>query len=534
MDRKTIIKLILGVIVVLLVCNCVQFSYGFYDRTMKQKNHEAIEVFINDEVTYEADQLDEQMAMIEDWLNNRHISDGDRGHLYERMSLVYKNRGDNANMYRAIGYALYYLDKSDELSYAVNIYLDQVNFYIVNFNYELATEELEKAKNICDFDDIERLEVRSYAYRLEAIIDEYYGRLEKAEENLLKSKEIINQSTTGIYEEPYRAMIDANLAKVYIGQERYEEAQAIIDYHEGSELFTQDIYREVLVRDFIIPYYEAKCVLAAKSLSNDEIKEVIDEFIDYCQSYGYEKNELNLLLYLMKNVPSEDPEKNEEVYQIINETYEKAMNNESQYATTLVNGQVESSIEAMAREQREKDKEWSRVQAIIMYVMFVALLCIVIIAITQNAQKDGLTKIGNRKAFNRVVDKLKKSQDLYALIMIDIDDFKHVNDTYGHQKGDEVLIELSKILSDIENKTVIPYRYGGEEFVVVLTRSSVSAVEVFAEQIRSLFEKKIWDFGDSVTVSIGAAVGSGKADVLKEADDNLYKSKNNGKNQVTF
>ena len=125
--------------------------------------------------------------------------------------------------------------------------------------------------------------------------------------------------------------------------------------------------------------------------------------------------------------------------------------------------------------------------------------------------------------------------------MIDIDDFKNVNDTYGHQFGDLILKNISDASLSIIRGSDILARYGGEEFCVVLPDTDKKGAESFAERLRILVEKQKTLYNRtepvSVTISIGIAesVKSTKTpeQLLDQADTALYASKANGKNKVT-
>lgn len=163
------------------------------------------------------------------------------------------------------------------------------------------------------------------------------------------------------------------------------------------------------------------------------------------------------------------------------------------------------------------------------------------------ATKDGLTGIYNRSTFMELLSsELNKKEDVksdlgLALLMIDIDDFKHVNDTYGHQTGDLILKELSAILKSSIKRTDFIGRYGGEEICIVLNKISREDSISVAERLRSITEK--YDFmyeGNlvKITISIGVVFKRNNVclncrNLVKTADSNLYQSKHNGKNQYT-
>ena len=121
------------------------------------------------------------------------------------------------------------------------------------------------------------------------------------------------------------------------------------------------------------------------------------------------------------------------------------------------------------------------------------------------------------------------------MLILDIDYFKKVNDTYGHQVGDEVLVHVAEILQIQARATDIVARYGGEEFVVLLPHTNMKESKRIAEQLRRNVAQSKWQI-ESVTVSIGiATITEQDSDVtmLNNADQALYISKENGRNRVT-
>ena len=123
--------------------------------------------------------------------------------------------------------------------------------------------------------------------------------------------------------------------------------------------------------------------------------------------------------------------------------------------------------------------------------------------------------------------------------MLDIDKFKNVNDTYGHDIGDEVLKQLAQTMKDTFRKTDIVARFGGEEFIVFLSMTSPEKAFIAAEHIRKAVEKlKIKSKGELIPITISVGVSdcqSTNLDILiKQADEALYHSKENGRNQTTL
>ena len=146
-----------------------------------------------------------------------------------------------------------------------------------------------------------------------------------------------------------------------------------------------------------------------------------------------------------------------------------------------------------------------------------------------------LTNIITRKYFEQrfteILSNLDKTNESFTILMLDIDNFKSVNDTYGHLKGDEVLAEVAKTIKDSIRKTDLVGRYGGEEFIVLLNDSNVILGKEIAEKIRVNIEQmKIPGINRKITASIGLSQypnhSQVKEELINKADQALYYSKN--------
>ena len=155
---------------------------------------------------------------------------------------------------------------------------------------------------------------------------------------------------------------------------------------------------------------------------------------------------------------------------------------------------------------------------------------------------DTLTHLLNRRSMDNYLQAAHKQantgQTTFCLLLMDIDDFKSVNDTYGHDCGDEVLKAVAGIISNGVRKDDSVFRWGGEEILVLLNTDEGKALSI-AENIRREVEEFVLNYRDelkiSVTVTVGLATyGSGKSiqEMMDEADAKLYYGKRHGKNQV--
>ena len=161
------------------------------------------------------------------------------------------------------------------------------------------------------------------------------------------------------------------------------------------------------------------------------------------------------------------------------------------------------------------------------------------------ALRDGLTGLLNRRYWESCLEREFARHQRYdspvSLVIFDIDHFKRVNDTYGHQTGDEVIRSVAEITSRLARETDFAGRYGGEEFVVLLPGTHLEGAAQFAERLRQAVEQQVLDYQGSplsYTISLGVAtISDDMANyqiLLERADKALYASKEQGRNRVTL
>jgi len=159
----------------------------------------------------------------------------------------------------------------------------------------------------------------------------------------------------------------------------------------------------------------------------------------------------------------------------------------------------------------------------------------------QKSNIDSLTKVFNRRALTTYLQKIcdeASSKFNIHMLMLDLDDFKIINDTYGHLAGDKVLIFISKILKQTLREGDKIFRYGGEEFIIILNRTDNIFCEKIANRILELIRANNLIYKGStlrVTASMGTTLfkeGDTPDSFIARADEALYRAKENGKNQI--
>jgi diguanylate cyclase (GGDEF)-like protein/PAS domain S-box-containing protein len=160
--------------------------------------------------------------------------------------------------------------------------------------------------------------------------------------------------------------------------------------------------------------------------------------------------------------------------------------------------------------------------------------------IKKQTYTDELTQLNNRKSYNKRVAELLSQRQRYhntfSILMFDIDFFKSINDVYGHQKGDEILVRLSNIVASMTRANDYAFRVGGEEFVILLTNTALANASVFAQKLRGKIESDLSPFEErTITISIGVTEvqeDDTTVSLFKRVDKNLYEAKENGRNKV--
>lgn len=161
---------------------------------------------------------------------------------------------------------------------------------------------------------------------------------------------------------------------------------------------------------------------------------------------------------------------------------------------------------------------------------------------TLMAMKDPLTLLNNTRAFNLAYQALKKrhgkTEQTFAVGLIDLDGFKTVNDTYGHSKGDDVLVEFAQVLKSTTRHSDVVARMGGDEFIVILQDIDLNAIEDYEKRLRKSFLlsglKQQFGIDFSMGIRTYDELPENIDEATHQADLLMYQSKVHGKSQTTI
>lgn len=161
--------------------------------------------------------------------------------------------------------------------------------------------------------------------------------------------------------------------------------------------------------------------------------------------------------------------------------------------------------------------------------------------LTVLSSTDYLTKLYNRKEIDVLLKNnenlFRRYKDIFSIILLDIDDFKEINDTYGHLVGDKFLIEFASILSKNTRETDFVGRWGGEEFIVICSKTNKSDALKLSNNLKNIIAETKFDFVGQKTASFGVSMykeNDSIIELLSRSDDAMYLSKKAGKNKITF
>ncbi|MFS2071515.1 GGDEF domain-containing protein [Pseudomonas sp. CT11-2] len=196
------------------------------------------------------------------------------------------------------------------------------------------------------------------------------------------------------------------------------------------------------------------------------------------------------------------------------------------------------------RNQRFSDEEQGHLESLLSALLYPMRNALLYRAATQSALRDPLTDTGNRIAMDqtlqREIEMSRRHSQPLSLLMLDIDHFKQINDTYGHSAGDEVLKAVAaSIKSQLRNVDMV-FRFGGEEFMILLSNTSREAAAMVGERLR--FAAQAQDYvaeGKTIelTVSLGCSTllpGESAESLLRRADSALYVAKREGRNRLAM
>lgn len=481
-----------------------------------------------------------------------------------------------------------YSAQHDDYNKLLYLYLDFADFYFEKEKYHLSLSFLNQIAILP-----EKITDNHTAFRIDLLYGDIYFNLlayEEADTFYLKVYDLLEKNTFKEIKRENKIYLLYKLSLNKIKLKYFIEANKYIN--KGINLSKQN--KKLLFKFYLLKsqiYYnnsifgEAKKILEeAESISSEENRDELNLYRFY--TFYYEDKHKNSsvlenisfqILSKLENIKEENEEKYKDYFYVIYlyyvsvnkheealyyfEKYHKffkdffeneLQHNISELRDSLENEIQENNLKSNLQKSKtnkllfEKNLKIKEQQNLIIIVFSIIIIFIIILLVRnifvkhklkRYSEIDDLTKVYNRRFTSRMAHKLHDSKNKYSLILFDLDHFKNVNDTYGHQTGDEVLINVCEKTKEFLRSNDYFGRYGGEEFIIFLPDTEIKNAIYIAERIRLEIEKLVFEANSDLNITASFGVNSFNPaltinDVFEITDKRLYKAKNNGRNQV--
>ena len=531
--RITDNKLYVTIISLIVLNLALLFGARIYGSVMEHINQKKIDS-INEYIESHREERPDGSKLLLPVLKLNALSTKQKAYIYSQLSIDYYYRSQLADFFNSVSYAVFYSEQTGNIEQVIYLYSLLAQYYLGIGADKSAYETILTAHQLKDFYEIEDIPIRDQALHA-------YGRylLDKNDyENALKVQNQMVEDSKIMMQNDFffgmHALRRALCFKAYILmiQGKIEEAYKITEdtlkkyYTEDEELSHLTVY------DFLLPALRVKTMWA---LHNQDYKKALEfnrEYRKVACRYNFIMKTTLLTKEVLASLPESMIKERTEL------TQELAVNSEILVQTYLDDytgvtaKNLYSSVENLRyTAEKESSKRYFLQSSLILIVIFLILILLLIVVYSET-QIDGLTKLFNRRALNIRVGKLASAGKRYSAIMIDIDNFKKLNDNFGHDFGDEVLKTVASILIKNQSHNVKCYRYGGEEMVIILEHYDLEHAVRLSEYIRNEISCLKWRYDVHVTASFG--LGFEMPDSIKEADENMYVAKKKGKNFTAY
>jgi diguanylate cyclase (GGDEF)-like protein len=433
----------------------------------------------------------------------------------------------------------------DEISVKLPVDLESVVYH-----------KLEDAEGRCgviliagvDPEDAEELSEQISRYPiLYALRNAWEVREMRRENERLRSLYEEMEQQNSMLEEQTRKLIHDTMAKESLRTRHMEQAKLLYEISNAvrSSLEIMQVL-QTSVAKIGVQFGLSRCLILRPVAGGDDV--AVSEYnhpsVESIASLFYEDAGREFLqVALDRTAPHDFGDPSQECDRVFNNALIKQMNMLSGLLVPII--MRDRSIGAMVLQDCQTPRQWS-----IDDTAFFGSLADNLAVAMENADlheekklqavTDGLTGVSNRRHFNEMFTKeferAKRYAEPLSLIIVDLDFLKKINDTYGHQVGDEAIRSIGNVLSQSCRSIDLPARYGGEEFCLLLPNTDLDMAEVIAERLRKLINETEIKGPGTISASIGLAnypLHANETDSLfMRADEALYKAKQSGRNRV--
>lgn len=441
--------------------------------------------------------------------------------------------GANSSYAKAIEQSLYTISKAEEMGnnyFQAKAKTDMSTIYDTLGDYDTARKLAEEslAFDLTGIDKEKLAYIRSYT--LSSLCQIIYHSQQYEEIDTIQKeieqyyKDLTEYEVAGYKIAIMLSQIEADIKENKLDKvpDQFAEIDKMLEDAKNSSALNLTLYYDITKADYYqaINKYDKALTIYENTLSVNETDS------------SYKNRILEQVIQLANEM---DKPKTEIFY------YKKMMELYKAESIAINKDYADYSIQKYNTEQKIKrvnQKEMRRTIFMMGLIVLIFVIVIIFLTIVRSmnyiSKIDGLTKTYNRGFFQKQYPRYLEKSKSGHVIMFDIDNFKSVNDTYGHLTGDTVLSTVAATVKHVAAKQSKIYRYGGEEFVLLTKDMSTEQSVALAEKIRQSVEKLTWkEEGMHITISMGIGhLQTDEGDLIEFADKRLYIAKKNGKNQV--
>lgn len=520
---------------------------AFQHMNQVKKNKQLIEEKLTSQLSYNKSNRPTDLAYITRLEGSPSLNYEQKGILAERRAYISDISSQMIDYYKNMGKALFYFGETKDYNRLLYIYTDLADHYLDNSDLKSAYSHLEQAQIALESADASEIyaEYLSYYYRVRGLYAREIGEYTSAHDYFARALEQGGKIDLPVYHTDYKrrtevlgyysqmAGIQDILTYIYQGGDIKKYEKLLEDYRY-MELSSQSQYYELLASEYNLPLLESHIRIAVAGRDFEKAKDYIRQYSALCSIHNLSHLRIKMWIYYQNVYMQQADDDLDPFYVEIGDAYSAVASDMNLDYMEVMSDEVNDAMTSVAEMEAIRK---ARTQRAIVYLVVVSAILftsyIIYNALNRN-KIDALTGVQNRRALDAYLQALDRKHDDISGIMIDIDNFKSVNDTYGHDVGDAVLKQLGSILVTRDDGDTRVYRYGGEEFSVLTSFQQHLSVVELAESIRRDVADSTWPQGIKVTISLGVATHLAPDKVLPEADQRLYYAKHNGKNVVCY
>ncbi|MDD3369680.1 MAG: GGDEF domain-containing protein [Lachnospiraceae bacterium] len=527
-DNKKKIIIVCMIILVICLTEVIFETNGI----AKRRTAEAEAKAVLSELTLAETQAESEKEQLEQLLHLDKLTYGTRGRIYKSLAEISYMSGVDREYNENVAKAMFYLEKGKLPDETARLTMEYAGRLYANGGYDAAKEMLDDLENKGILEECNNQSLWAKFYLTYADIQEMRRNLRDADIRLGKAQLAIGQIENDPYTDLLQAKHDLLQVRLYVLEQNYVDADLLLSKYTYDDTFGMDPDNLYLICDYRLPFYELQTKV---HISKGKLKAAfpyVNEYLEYCDTYNFRVMKLNMLQTVINAGKNGDANLISE-YQVMKslenqKTITEMTSLYGQYLLLNLNDGIhELSDDAMQREALSR-----AIYFVLFCTVIILLFSMIVYVVVQYLNMDALTMLRNRKIYEHDRLLFEKRHYSYCLVMLDIDDFKKVNDCFGHAAGDFVLKRIAAIVREQLPEQGRAYRYGGEEICMILKNVDLrKGVAITQKLIQSIASEQI-KAGARITVSGGVAYSENGDNPFREADRCLYDAKEKGKNRV--